>query len=382
MKKVLEIVSVYLPGFRSGGPVRTVSNCIEALGKEFHFDVLTSDRDRGDIEAFKGVRVNNWTEIGSARVRYMSPRRRKISEYRRLIRETRPDLIHLNSFFDPQFTLRPLIAAIIEGMGSSQILIGPRGEFSASALALRSIKKKVYLCAFRLALFHHRVTFHASTETEAQDIRKQFGSVKVCQAKDIGPGRADKRIIQNRSEEVLKVCFISRITPMKNLDFALRALRKCKKRLSFSIYGPIADKRYWDRCLAEVKNMPGNISVEYRGLIQPQNIPEAFAAHDIFLLPTLGENFGHVIPEAISAGTTVIISERTPWGHIETYGAGKVINLCEGEERFAQEIDSFARLSKRQRNERRTRIWEQAPEITLRDEAVTEHRKMFQGLTK
>lgn len=381
MKKVLEIVSVYLPGFRSGGPVRTVSNCVETLANEFHFDVLTSDRDRGDTEPFRGVPVDDWTEVGRARVRYMSPRKRKISEYRKLIREVRPDLIHLNSFFDPQFTLRPLIASILEGVESSRILIGPRGEFSAGALSLRSIKKKAYLSVFRFLLLHRRVTFHASTEAEAEDIRKQFGSVTVCQAKDVGPGRADKKVVQAKSEGVLKVCFISRITPMKNLHFALQVLQRCQEKLSFSIYGPIADQNYWDRCLDEIEHMPKNVHVEYRGFIHPPDIPEAFAAHDILFLPTLGENFGHVIPEAISAGTSVIISERTPWGHIEQYEAGKVINLCEGAGSFAREIDSFARMSERERNERRARIWGQAPEITLRDEAVAEHRQMFHSLT-
>jgi glycosyltransferase involved in cell wall biosynthesis len=35
--------------------------------------------------------------------------------------------------------------------------------------------------------------------------------------------------------------------------------------------------------------------------------------HDLFILPTLGENYGHVIVEAWAAGVPVLLSDQTPW---------------------------------------------------------------------
>ena len=36
-------------------------------------------------------------------------------------------------------------------------------------------------------------------------------------------------------------------------------------------------------------------------------------AHDLFVFPTLGENFGHVIYESLMCGTPVLVSDNTPW---------------------------------------------------------------------
>ncbi|MGC9337945.1 MAG: glycosyltransferase, partial [Candidatus Cloacimonadia bacterium] len=67
-------------------------------------------------------------------------------------------------------------------------------------------------------------------------------------------------------------------------------------------------------------------------------VPKAMAEHDLFFFPTHGENFGHVINEALSVGTPVLISNRTPWRDLEERQAGwdlslsneeKIINVVE-----------------------------------------------------
>ncbi len=62
--------------------------------------------------------------------------------------------------------------------------------------------------------------------------------------------------------------------------------------------------------------------------------------YHFFLLPTLGENFGHVFLEALAAGCPLIISDRTPWLNLEEKQIGwdlplekpekwnEVINYC------------------------------------------------------
>ena len=42
--------------------------------------------------------------------------------------------------------------------------------------------------------------------------------------------------------------------------------------------------------------------------------------HDLFLLPTLGKSFGHVIWEALISACTILISDRTPWKNLEEKG--------------------------------------------------------------
>ena len=45
----------------------------------------------------------------------------------------------------------------------------------------------------------------------------------------------------------------------------------------------------------------------------PSKIQDVFSQHDLFAFPTKGENFGHIILESLSAGTPVLLSDKTLW---------------------------------------------------------------------
>src|SRR5262249_16630852 len=45
-------------------------------------------------------------------------------------------------------------------------------------------------------------------------------------------------------------------------------------------------------------------------------------AADVFVLPTLDENFGMTVAEALAAGTPVITTKGAPWSGLETEGCG------------------------------------------------------------
>ena len=44
-----------LPGFKAGGPVRSLSSLVEALGDEILFHIVTRDSDLSDNEPFSGI---------------------------------------------------------------------------------------------------------------------------------------------------------------------------------------------------------------------------------------------------------------------------------------------------------------------------------------
>jgi len=49
-KDILIIMGRYLPGYKDGGPVRSIKNLTDFLGREYNFKILTCDRDHGDTE--------------------------------------------------------------------------------------------------------------------------------------------------------------------------------------------------------------------------------------------------------------------------------------------------------------------------------------------
>ena len=111
----------------------------------------------------------------------------------------------------------------------------------------------------------------------------------------------------------LRPVFLSRISPMKNLLFALKVLQGVSGDVCFDIYGPVEDLAYWKQSEEIIETLPPTVKVRYMGMVNHEEVWDVFAQHDLLFLPTFGENFCHVIREALSAGCPVLISDQTPW---------------------------------------------------------------------
>ena len=126
------------------------------------------------------------------------------------------------------------------------------------------------------------------------------------------------------------ICFISRITREKNLDYALNIINNVSVRTIFNIYGTNhEDSRYWHKCEALIKqiNNKNYHQINYLGNVSPEKVNDILKQHDLFFFPTVGENFAHVIFESLAAGTPVLISDRTPWLNLKEKGIGWDISL-------------------------------------------------------
>jgi glycosyltransferase involved in cell wall biosynthesis len=100
--------------------------------------------------------------------------------------------------------------------------------------------------------------------------------------------------------------------------------------------------------------MPGNIQVRYLGSVPHSEILGIFASHDVFFFPTLAENNGYVILEALLAGCPVLLSDRTPWRGLESIGAGKDLSLA-NPDAFRLALEELASLSPEAHAEMRRR---------------------------
>ncbi len=343
--RILTFVSCYLPGYKSGGPIRTIANMVDHLGDEIEFFLITSDRDRTENTPYPSVKVNEFNMVGKASVFYASPDMMNFRQLGELIKRTPFDILYLNSFFNPRFTIIPLVLWKLKMISQKPVIIAPRGEFSEGALKLKWLKKRTYIAFAKATGLYKNVIWQASSEYEERDIRKWFGDSAVVHiAPDLTPanaGSVNQELYQNRrkkEKDFLKIIFLSRISPMKNLDGALRILEKVKGHVEMNIYGPVTDETYWAKCREIIDRMPDNVKVTYKGSVPHEEVPKVMAEHDLFFFPTHGENFGHVIHEALSVGTPVLISDQTPWRDLEKRQAGwdlslsneeKIINVVE-----------------------------------------------------
>ncbi len=333
--KILTSVGYYLPGYKSGGPIRTIANMVERLGDEFEFKIVTADRDSGDEKSYPNIDVNNWNRVGKAEVFYMSPNRQSLSDFKRLLCLTEYNILYLNSFFSPHFTIKPLLLRRLRLIPAKPLIIAPRGEFSSGALGLKSLKKQLYITAAKVFGLYKGAVWQASSEHEKADIRQWFGSeAQVIVAPDLPPviNMADEsKAVKDKKKGRLKIIFLSRISRKKNLNGALEMLKGLKGKIEFNIYGPMEDKLYWAECQRIIRGLPENIKVKYRGSIAHDKVGAVMREHNLFFLPTLGENFGHVILEALCGGCPILISDQTPWRDLEEKGVGWDLPLSKPE---------------------------------------------------
>lgn len=326
-KKILTSVGYYLPGYKAGGPIRTLANMVDQLGDEFEFKIVTADRDFGDTKPYLGIKIDEWNRVGKANVFYMSPKMRSLRGFRKILCSTEYDVFYLNSFFAPHFTIKPLLLRRLCLIPDNPLILAPRGEFSLGALGLKSLKKRVYLLVAKaFGLYHGVIIWQASSEHEEADIRQWFGNnVSVVIAPNIPPVVHSAEELppkSNKTKGSLKLIFLSRISRKKNLDGALKMLDGLNGQIQFNIYGPMEDKEYWVECEQIISNLPENINVRYHGAVMHEKVGIVMREHDLFFLPTLGENFGHVILEALVAGCPVLLSDQTPWRDLEKQCVG------------------------------------------------------------
>lgn len=343
--RVLVSLATYLPGYRSGGPVRTILNLVDQLGDEFQFYIVAADRDTGDPHPYPDIDAATWTRVGKAVVFYRPP---GPSGWRALLESLRTvdvDLFYLNSFFGTP-TLRCLLYRRMGWLADRPVLLAPRGEFSAGALRLKSVKKRVFLALAKLVGLYRGITFQASSEDEAADIRRSLGAVKIDVATNL-TGRSVLRATDPWSPrspgDPLRAVFLSRISKIKNLEGAIDILARTSCAVKFDIYGVLEDAPYWTRCRERLSALPDHVAVRYLGEVRPDQVETVLSGYDFLLLPTRGENYGHVIREALSAGLPVLISDKTPWRGLEALGAGADLPL-DDREGFVKWIETFSRL--------------------------------------
>ncbi len=330
--KVLTFVPAYLPGFKAGGPIRSVATLVEALGDEIDFRVVTADRDLGDDVPYPDIITGCWRDVGKAGVIYRAPHQLRLLPMASLIRRTPHDAIYLNSFFSPRFTIGPLMAMRLGLVRRKPVILAPRGEFSAGALALKQAKKRLFLAAARTLGLYRKITFQVSSAFEQDDIIRALpgiatmSNVRIAANVPRKPDEAGTRA-PRRPGEPLRIVFLSRISPMKNLAFALEVLREVKVPVRFTIHGPREDQAYWRQCQKIMESLPPHIQIRVEGAVKPDGVIAALAAHDLFFLPSRGENFGQAIAEALQAGLRLLISDVTPWRSLAEADVGHDLPL-------------------------------------------------------
>lgn len=334
-KKVFIPMPYYLPGENGGGPVQTIKNLINNTSVFIEYYISTLNHDLNSNEEYD-VETDKWIERLNYKIIYTQ--HQNLDIIYKQIREINPDFIYLNGiFYNISIYIMHLVK--LKKIDSRKIILAPRGELGKGALKQKEKKKKLYLLYSNILNLYKDVVFQASTELEKKDIQKIFTN-KVKVAMDLPSLKSDYIKKEVNNSDYLQIVFLSRISPMKNLDFALKVLSNVKRNVKFDIYGPIEDKKYFDYCM-KIK-VPNNVKVNYFYPVKNEQVPKILIQYDCLFLPTRGENFGHVISESLLSGVPVIISDRTQWNNLDKFKVGHNISLNNIDE-YVRVLENFER---------------------------------------
>lgn len=328
-RKVLLLTDWYYPGFKAGGPIQSCVNLVRKLGHKYEFFVVAGDRDLGVSSPYEAIEIGCWTKgPANENVYYVPAAKLTRSVFFQLLENVQPEVVYLNNMFSVNFALLPYWWLRITGF-STRLVWAPRGMLHPGALQLKSFKKKLFLTTLKLIGFPEKMVFQATSTEEYNDIRRQFPMVPVILAENIPHSPVIVPGPVKKEPGILSLVFISRIHPKKNLMFLLKILAAGLNgsRITLDIYGDAESPAYEEECQRLVECVSANTIIRFMGSIENSRVFETLRPYHIFVLPSLGENFGHAIFEALASGKPVLISDQTPWRRLEALNAGWDIPL-------------------------------------------------------
>lgn len=322
---ILIICNYYLPGYKSGGGLRSLVHMVERFRDKFDFRVITRDHD-GDDVPYDTVKIDDWNNTENGQVYYLSKKNIKLSKLRELIADVKPQVIYINSVFST-LSIFLLTLKRLKLIDVLPIILAPEGELSDGALQLKAQKKKAFVKLAKTTGLYRDIIWKVTAEPEKLETERFKGSGGEI---FIAPNMPSKSIYEGYQQNlkpkketgVAKMIFLSRYMRKKNFKWLVENLQGIEGSLEIDIVGPLEDADYWTETQSVINSLPDNIKVIYKGFIQHEEVLETLFAYQFFVLPTLGENFGHVFVEALAAGCPLLISDRTPWIELESKQIG------------------------------------------------------------
>lgn len=354
---------------------------IDSLRNDFKFKVVTRNIDYCETEPYQNIESNTWIDRAeNESVMYLSSDRICFAEFRKIIEDNPEAIIYVNGIYSRYFSIAPVWINFRLGTKGRRMIVASRGMLSRSAIGVKSFQKMLFLSLAKWIGLYRRIAFHATNLKEREDILREIGSdARVFVASNLTARRSDLLPVRDKVRGQLKLISMARIAPEKNLLFILNVLKNVSAEVVFTIYGAVYDERYWKGCQGVISELPLNIKVEHMEWVVPSRVQQTISKHHVLVLPSLGENFGHVIAESFLSGRPVLISDQTPWRDLVSQNAGADLPLNQPEA-FVSQIEQWAAMDSGEFSRWCSGAAEKGNEIASDTEPRQMHVEMFQNV--
>lgn len=305
---MLYIITEYFHPFSdAGGPIRSIENILQYFISGSNICILTSSSDYKNKPLPIGYIADSIVtdKVTGHKIAYVS--KYLIGLFFLFKSIKRNDIVYINGLFKPSLNLIPILI-------SNKLIICPRGMLQFNLLKQKSFVKYLYLSLLKFIFLFKNVQWHATTKQEALEISSVLGkktNIKVISNIPVKPFTIFKKY--TKQPQALLLVYYGLIVENKGLLTLIQTLKNLNYPVSLDIYGSVKDLAYWRLCQQQINENNSLASLNYKGHANPADSQTILASYDALVLLTKGENFGHSIYEALSVGTPVIISDKTPW---------------------------------------------------------------------
>ncbi len=312
MNDKLLIFSEFFLSQKGGGTQKSIINILNSNKIATNYLLITGSKD------LDGLIIKSNSEYNIKRISNFK------DNWQCIIEIFNSKKLYFNSFFSYKNTIFFLIISLIF---RKEIILAPRGELFENNL---NLKKKIYIFIF--SFIKKNIIFHCTSLAEKYSIKKIL-RVKENNLVLIRNIIGNKQITINKTLKIRKFIYLSRIDKKKNLLGLCKTLSKFEmennnEKIYIDIYGHIHDKDYFLKCYKYFEILKHKrIFLKYKKHVNPNNVNKILSNYFVLIHPSLNENFGHIIIEALSCGLQVVASKNIFFNNLKKNNCGFNINF-------------------------------------------------------
>jgi len=310
--RLLDVVPTYLPATRYGGPIFAVHGLCRALARRGHeVHVFTTNVDGAGVS---DVPLDCPVEMDGVRVHYFASQFRRLytsSAMGRALQTFVPlcDVVHVHSVF-----LWPTSAAArVAARAGVPYVVSPRGMLVPELIRRKSrLAKSLWLRAVERRTLREAALVHFTSRRELDDAR---ALALPLPPHAIVPNGIELPPLAAVPRDDTRIVFLGRVNWKKGLDRLIEAMRGVDARL---VIAGNDEENY-------AATLPRAENVDFVGPVSGDAKDALLRGAAMLVLPSLSENFGNVVLEAMAQETPVVVTPEVGLAaEVEAAGAGVV----------------------------------------------------------
>ena len=301
---VIVFTPFYPPYWKYGGTVRSIDGVVQQLIKKHNIIVMTTVDDK--YWETSSVNKNDCRII----VKYYESKGSFRFSFKYLLNAIRyirkSNVVYVNGMWSWPSVLGVLLSYVF----SKEVILAPRGMLLGPALSHKTLLKKILGFVYALTSNNSRTVLHWTTYYEQHQSLMKFQKARNA----IFPNTISENEIWKHVEplplsSLLKIVYVGRVTPIKNLESVIEAVLMVNKHKCSVMFNIVGDGDY--DYVESLKTLAScSTRIIFLGHLDGEKRVEIIDKSHVGILVSKSENFGMAAAEMLARGRPVILGNN------------------------------------------------------------------------